>query len=257
MRVNGVTVIDLDACNREVVLFEGNLKPFIGAMVVCVVTFIVANLLQYGPVSDEGKGANIVLGVLYDFQTLAGGALAVCAAWWTIKTMEKTDRAAAQRHMEEMDLVSNADKRMVERAINPQISSLTSTLMQFEMLRNIMLQQNSLANQFDKLVRMAGFAHMIFSSIQEVLEREQLKEGSRLFEGVLTYKLNRLHARASSAVTTLALIEIQQTLGAKLRIAQTMRGDLSNVYSDITVFVEEIPIVTRMMLEVGEKYGVN
>ena len=65
----------------------------------------------------EGQsGGDTWRNVIFDFQTLIAGALAVFAAWWTVDTMERTDLRAEQRHQQMLEATIFRDKIVLERA---------------------------------------------------------------------------------------------------------------------------------------------
>ncbi|MCT7662360.1 hypothetical protein [Shinella kummerowiae] len=235
---------------------DSNLKPFVAGLAVCASVVLGVQLAIHGAVTSDGKGTTRILGVLYDFQTLVGGMLALGAAWWTIMTMEKTDRAAARRHDQQMSLTLRADRLAVERAIHPQLRSLRGVHAELIEFRRHMLARNTFQAQIEFIV-WSDFAHAIFVDLKEAVERDQLVEGTKLFDGLLTYKLHWVRERACRAVQALAPIQAERMWGKRFAKFREAEQEIGNLYRDISALVEELPVVITMMEETGARYNVK
>jgi hypothetical protein len=66
--------------------------------------------------------------LIYEFQTLIAGIFAVFAAWWTVETMELTDKSAQRRHEQMMLIQSRPDALAVERFMSTVFPSIDATL---------------------------------------------------------------------------------------------------------------------------------
>lgn len=206
---------------------------------------------------DDRSGGDPLRNLIYDFQTLIGGALAVAAAWWTVRTMEKTDIAAERRHSEQVALILRADKLAVQRAIYPQMTGLSGIGMYIETFKAQMLSQNTYRLQLHYIISHAFLFRGLARDILELLNLDQLKEGSRLFDGNLTFKLHWLRQQADSLEGAL------DNLGDELRFVnpETVLQDpgatwaVEPAYGAIVRLAEEIPTVVNLMEQAGEQYG--
>lgn len=86
-------------------------------MLVCVIASIVPAVIFGEPRLVDGQhGGDPWRNILFDFQTLIGGGLAVFAAWWTVGAMEKADQAAQVRHNQIIEATVFREKRALLRA---------------------------------------------------------------------------------------------------------------------------------------------
>ncbi len=93
---------------------------FRNVLLVAIAFAIIPPLILGEPrVVDDQHGGDPWRNFYLDFQTLIGGALAIFAAWWTVDTMETTDRQAAQRHAETMALNLRSEYVVLDRGVRP------------------------------------------------------------------------------------------------------------------------------------------
>lgn len=237
-----------------------NRKKVLGAAFIAIgLTLGLPILFGAGPTKNARDGEDPLRTIIFDFQTLIGGALAVAAAWWTVKTMEDTDASAARRHAEQIDLSLRKDRLAVERAVNPQIARLQSLTFYLGSLRAGMLKRNTYRGQIRYIVEHVFALKDCSSSLTKLLELDQFKEGSRLFDGMLAYKLEWLHDRAR---------EIEEIIGPfpnrlfSNQITEVLddRGtyeSLRKVYRAIADLPDEIQIVVELMEATAQQYGVS
>lgn len=212
-----------------------------------------------GPTKGTREGESSWRTFIFEFQTLIAGGLAVGAAWWTVKTMENTDVAAANRHAEQMDLVLRKDKLSVERAVNPQILALESTAYHWNELRANMLKENTYYGQLAYIVANAWILHDLSSSLAKLLQTDQVKEGSKLFDGILTYKLVWLHERAEE-IASFSSHFPEKLFGYQIDDAlndQSTYKHAGIVYGAISKVSNEIPVVAGLMRATAKRYGVS
>ncbi len=211
------------------------------------------------PDISDRVGEDAWRNLIYDFQTLFGAALAIGAAWWTVNTMDRTEVAAAKRHTDQMDLILHKDRLAIERAVYPQAKGLEG------MARHLaqIWTEIDAKPTFDQLAFATALQSKKINTIAidliELLDREQLKEGSRLFDGMLAFKLSWLRARAITVTNVLA--GVCDSLEHKVPIPYLLENDgvrdtLSDVYDRVTELAGEIPVIVGLMETTAARYGV-
>ncbi|MBY5849620.1 hypothetical protein HFN51_03480 [Rhizobium leguminosarum] len=216
-------------------------------------------LFGAGPKENAREGEDPLRSIIFDFQTLIGGALAIGAAWWTVKTMEDTERSAAKRHAEQIDLTLRKDKLAVERAVNPQIDGLMSTEFSLVQLRDEMLRENTYRKQIVFIATNAWWLYDLSWSLAKLLELDQVKDGSKLFDGMLAYKLGWLHDRAIEIADVTVQFPRQMFhhyIESALSDRDTYKN-LDKIYGTISKVADEIPVVVELMMATARKYGVE
>jgi hypothetical protein len=155
------------------------------ALVVLFAVFVIVPLVASGKTSDWPK-------FLYDFQGLFGGTLAVLAAYLTIMQMREGDRKADQRHSDIQKFAVQAEIRLLERALHPQLEQWID-LLGYYRSHLTKLDETSSWTTYDCLVSEKG--KTIFDLLREVyemFERQQFKSAELLFDGNLTFDINLL-----------------------------------------------------------------
>ncbi|MCY1669318.1 hypothetical protein [Rhizobium sp. SL86] len=183
-------------------MFERNW--FRKILLVVIIAAIVPSIIFGEPRLIEGqRGGDAWRNILFDFQTLIGGLLAIFAAWWTVDTMERTDvsaearhqrtidegraveRNSHARHQELVDLSQRAEKLKVERVINPQRSEV-------EVLDR---KARQLSEVWPRIVngepgvwgRWVIAINSLVRDLHDVLHRPQFVGGEELFDGNLAF----------------------------------------------------------------------
>ncbi|MGO7148962.1 hypothetical protein ACCS52_26360 [Rhizobium ruizarguesonis] len=211
------------------------------------------------PKFADRVGGDSLRNLIYDFQTLIGGALAIGAAWWTVITMEKADQSAAKRHAEQMELALRKDRLAIERAVYPQAEGLAGMGWHLHQIRREILAKNTYRKQLWEIGRQFRVLKDLAGDLNHLLDLEQLKEGSRLFDGMLAYKLSWLRDQA------IAIEEATQ--GAPERVfalhVASLLSDrdgyrrIDEMYSIIINVTDEIPVIVELMIAAAEQYGVR
>lgn len=67
-------------------------------------------------------------GLLFDYQSLIGGVLAVAAALFTINRMKQDNDAADRRHQEELEIQRRPNRLLLERSVLPWLHKLETNL---------------------------------------------------------------------------------------------------------------------------------
>lgn len=125
--------------------------------------------------------------VLYDFQTLITGLMAVGAAGFTILTMEKTDQASERRHQELVEIQLRSEFRRMERVLHPQIGDLMDIKVRLSGFLELERDIEPGAGSKWRWMTAAGrrFSPML-EEVDIVLRRAQFVEGVELFDGITT-----------------------------------------------------------------------
>ncbi len=191
-------------------------------IVICIATALVAHMVRHGPISHDAADAPAVLGLLYDYQTLITGALAVIAAYMTVSEMRRADQnsddrqskalfAAAEQHKSSMRLAVRGDRLRVQRALHPQYKELHDLVRDMRQADKVVDEMRNKAFDLSEpgqrwAYSLSDFevfitsAYPMFLRIQEILQRPQFVDGSQLFDGALTYRISELCRRTDEAV---------------------------------------------------------
>ncbi|MGR9144493.1 hypothetical protein ACU8MP_19350 [Rhizobium leguminosarum] len=144
---------------------------------------------------------------IYQFQTLISGLAAVGAAALTIakmeetiRVMERTDSASAERHRQLVKLQRSPDQLRMERALHPQIADLQHIHAQFKAFNNARNEIEAGEMTDFQWVTVVGRRYFgCFEEITSVLTRVQFLLGVTLFDGITTRYLDQL-TRANGIV---------------------------------------------------------
>ncbi|RWX30650.1 hypothetical protein EHI47_14455 [Rhizobium leguminosarum] len=193
-----------------------------------------------------------------DFQTLITGLAAVGAATWTISVMEKTDARQGERHAQLVELSLRGDRLAVERAVYPQVEGLSGMGWGFAYLKTGMLKANTYRGQLSVIVQQARTVEMYCRDLVALLEREQLVEGSRLFDGILAYKLHWLREKGREALSSIETLNTPRYTDDRLILDDPdyyVRAD--RLYGLIINLADEIPTVAELLSATAKRYGVE
>lgn len=187
-----------------------DIRAFVAAIVVCVLVVLTVHALQAGPISQAGLVKSYAWGMLYDYQTLVTGLLAIGAAFVTVREMRRAEVSNEIRHQASMRLAVRGDRLRMHRALHPQFLELKEQ-------RKIMIDRlddaEMLVVGIDSVVhllenptldmRFQAFVLDLYPSIisiREILARPALQEGAQLFDGDLTYVFSDLIKEVDKAV---------------------------------------------------------
>ncbi len=95
-------------------------RAYFVALAIVIATAVFVLIFTGEARTLDGSSDNFFRNVMYDFQTLITGVLALGAAWWTVHTMQIADVKANRRHEQAMELGLRGDRLRIERALNPQ-----------------------------------------------------------------------------------------------------------------------------------------
>lgn len=174
------------------------------AITVAVAVILVAIVLAYPILTGAepgifGFGGSYWRKLIYDFQTLLAGFLAILAAAGTVIMMDHTERKQADRHIELVRLQTRADKLTISRAANPQLEELP------DFIENI----SSLSNQFSTNIDAARLAiyedpgnyARLIDDLRTFLKRQVFEECRPLFDGDTAYSYARVLYAAENLST--------------------------------------------------------
>ncbi|MBB2685166.1 UNVERIFIED_ORG: hypothetical protein GGD47_002754 [Rhizobium etli] len=191
-----------------------------------------------------------------DYQTLITGLAAVGAATWTISVMERTDARQGQRHAQLVELALRGDRLAVQRAIYPQIEEIREIGAMIGRLKTDMLQANTYDGQIRIMASRSWMAEVACGNLDELLKREQFKEGSRFFDGTLTYKLHWLRETARNAVLNTSPVPGMLRNYDVSVIISERRFQFDELYGQIMKIADEVPAVVELLSATAKKYGV-
>ncbi|MFK0277419.1 hypothetical protein ACIQUG_27335 [Ensifer sp. NPDC090286] len=175
-------------------------RAFATALVFVFVTIAFVLIFTGEPRTVDGQaGGNFVRNILFDFQTLITGVLALAAAWWTVRTMQVADEKANLRHNQAMELATRSDRLKLERALTPQYSELRQCLS-----HAITTQTKRQPTEDDAgaLVEVPFRDYVfriviLYARISGILDLPHFKEGEALFGGQLMYAIWDLRKRTA------------------------------------------------------------
>lgn len=93
-------------------------RALVGGLAVAMSVVIVVSVLSGEPaVFDDRTGGSVLRNLIYDFQTLLTGVLALFSAWWTIGQMRESDRLQERRHRQLLTSSERKEKLAVDRLL--------------------------------------------------------------------------------------------------------------------------------------------
>lgn len=196
-----------------------DLRAFVWSIVISVTLVLTVHILRAGPVSSEGSAKAYLAGLLYDYQTLVTGLLAIFAAILTVVEMRRSDASSERRHAEAlkssaaqheaaMKLAVRSDRLRVQRALHPQF-------LEIKMMRKMFKSQCSAASEMRDALELIlswergdlmAFKHFILTlypqiqDVQKLFLRPQFQDGAKLFDGELTGILERVNELVVDAI---------------------------------------------------------
>lgn len=225
----------------------------IGLVAVVAIIGPVVFGIPRGIAGEEGDGWR---NFIYDFQTLLTGILAIAAAWWNVSAMKAADVASGKRHKEVLEKALVDQQRIVERAVNPQAGQMRAASIILGIHKSTIMKINTLEGQMERLsisIRMMDF---IITQLTDIISRPQLREGMRLFDGEVTYKIHALDKRvemAKEAVVKVSKRREDESLGFMKKPDQ----ELNDLYGFMTRSESEIGEVVEGLKRMALQYGVE
>lgn len=134
-------------------------------------------------VIEGQKGGDPWRNVIFDFQTLLTGLLAVGAACWTVMTMERTDEKSEARHRQLVALSLRSEIIAMERALNPLIEQLKIISEDFN---GVIYPLSGVPNEtWDWFTGIADTHYHRVVRVDSIVSRPQVVEGAKFFDGPL------------------------------------------------------------------------
>jgi hypothetical protein len=203
-----------------------------GALVVVIAGAIIFVVLsREAPTFTDRSGGDSWRNLIFDFQTLITGVLAVLAAFFTVAMMDYTERKQAKRHTElvqrsqkadllqgerheQLMAISNRrDRLIIERAVDPQVDEGRQLL---NLIRRL-TREFELTNR-DYIDAMRGnprFYDEATKKIKDFIARKALAEAQPLFDGETNWIYEQLKNLAER-ICQLPTIEVPMNTGAGL-----------------------------------------
>ena len=217
--------------------------------------------------------------VLYNYQTLITGVLAVGAAGGTIIVMVQTDRnqddrhqqlleksreteaEAERRHRQLFEQARLPNKLLVERALTPQLRHLRDLQAQITMIVTELDASNSLEEQCSTVLASLPEIGVYPEVIRKILNQPAMMECRPLFGGQLTFEMNVLQTFVGLLENvgrdTLQRMEgIAKTIGPELAASQVQRDALT-VANNVRVVQSSLNVVISGLSELGELYEIQ
>lgn len=173
-------------------VLKNNRMRIAGALFIAV-TAAIAFPVIFGSATEftDRQGGDPWRNAIYDFQTLITGVLAVVAAAATVVQLQVADRKSDERHRQSMELALRGDRLLLQRALVPQIEHMRDCGGAALRLYETFLEYSASTDDagFPPLDEWWWEFHDIFVHIAETIERPHFKEGERLFDGDLIYRL--------------------------------------------------------------------
>jgi len=233
------------------------------ALAVVIVTAVFVLIFTGEPRVVQGTtGGSVVRNILYDFQTLITGVLALAAAWWTVRTMQVADEKASIRHNQAMELATRSDRLKLERALTPQHGELRDCL-SYARATQVKRQptEDETGEVAEVLFRDYVFRIVIiYARISSILDLPHFKEGETLFGGQLMYAIWDLRKRTSFVADDIQTA--QKYYGKEFEPDFVFddwleEGGPHNIDGYVDYCVNVLPVVLRDMERVAKMYQID
>lgn len=241
---------------------------------------IVPPILFGEPRQFEGAaGGDPWRNLLYDFQTMIGGLLAISAAVATIHQMQNTDWESERRHKELVKLSLRTDALKIERLLFPQYHQLQSALPFISKMTIDTIMPNDDETALEKY----RFYWREISNptwyIRDILDRPIWAEAAPLFGGGLTYDVRELEMRVRNVESSMqsireALFNLEEMEAGKKpnyftadedgfrpmtqdELLEGIRGDWFIACENVAFIGLELPRVIEGLTELAATYEIS
>ncbi|WPJ67939.1 hypothetical protein AUSSIE_16 [Sinorhizobium phage Aussie] len=157
-------------------------RAFVG-VAMCVAAGLIVLPVLFGdpPKFTDRTGGDALRNLIYDFQTLITGVLAIIAASWTVMQMRETDRLQEIRHRQQLALSERRDRLAAERftAFVPDLLDYYSMRIK-RFLDRVPADQTEVIWSKDSVRRYLGACKAVRWTA-ELAEDERLRECKHLF----------------------------------------------------------------------------
>lgn len=170
-----------------------DLRAFIASIFACILIVFTVYILQIDPASPAGYAKGYAFGLVFHYQTLITGILAIVAAVLTVAQMRASDRKSDERHRQLMLLSTRADALRVERMLDVcvskhQVAAQNLLDMTFPPFPNPTVTGGDFAELVSASQKMIARIHAYYGVVGHVT----WKEAESLFGGVLTRELSEV-----------------------------------------------------------------
>lgn len=146
---------------------------------------------------SQVDGARSWRQTIFEFQTLFAGIFAVVAGYITVYQMRISDAKSDKRHEDLLSLNVAAERRSIERALNPTVFEWKQKLVQLANLHE-KLQQVERDDRNFALEKFAGFFVLQCDELLTILHSEQFNDGRKYFPGAFANKIENIIRLAKS-----------------------------------------------------------
>ncbi len=163
-------------------------KVLLLAGLIVLLCFFLPIFLSEPRVIKDQSGGSYWRNIIFDFQSLITGALAVLAAAYTIRFSMIFDQRQQKRHDEMMAFTMRRELQTLERAFYPQVDDFMNIVdrrLQLIQFQNGDIAENALA-WFSNI---CAFHQSDLLALREIVERQQFNDGLPLFNGRLSRAL--------------------------------------------------------------------
>ncbi|ANK73699.1 hypothetical protein FA04_14360 [Ensifer adhaerens] len=162
-------------------MMSAGYRAYFVALAIVIATAVFVLIFTGEARTLDGSSDNFFRNVLYDFQTLITGVLALGAAWWTVHTMQIADVKVNRRHEQAMELGLRGDRLRIERALNPQGFELGAWHGKLPELQR--------RTETSDLAKVYWDIFHLQRGIADILSRTQFIAGAELFGGDLAHRV--------------------------------------------------------------------
>ncbi|PZM07570.1 hypothetical protein [Rhizobium tubonense] len=197
-------------------------------------------------------GSNIGIGLLsllFNYQTLIAGILAVLAAIWTVRQMRASEKSADARHDQLVGLMLKRDQLIVDRAANPLLERLNLTL------PKLLKTKEGFSESQDPTAylrsNMEAIAQIGVES--QLISNPFLADARPLFDGQLVHMLETISGRGASIGFQLydlrKLAENAESAGQQVpdvayeQCAIEVRSAINHLPSEVMEFIERLSLL--------------
>ncbi len=174
-------------------------------LAVCLIAF------TEPPVLADRTGGNSVRNMLFDFQSLFTGILAVAAALLTVGQMLMSDKGNDDRHDELVQLSLRADKLRLQRLLFPQINELRTCADELQRQTGMLPSSDTDVTE-DTFIILEEVGKTV-SKANGVVTRAVWSEADDLFDGELNNDVKRFQLSIQRVMMRInAIHELDRTL---------------------------------------------
>lgn len=161
--------------------------------------------------------------LLYRWQTLLGGILAIAAAWLTIRQMRAGDIANELRHKENVQLALRGELNTIKRALHPQAISLKVAAF-------------GLSTDYEYLVRMLGLDQVLSRTTTDYTAHEVMYDSRAAKSAMMMHAPNlRINATAAlEALTRPQFVEAERVFDGPTCLSANEARELAQRFLRVT-----------------------